>query len=89
MYVKNIPPALELILKKGEGPYNITLNDGLTVQELIARAEKVTGKKVPTFPSNRPGMDMKYQMDATRIMIELGWKPEYTFDEALKDYLSS
>ena len=32
-------------------------------------------------------MDLKYQMDATRIKEELGWKPLYTFDEGLKEYL--
>ena len=87
IYVHNIPPAIDLILQKGEGPYNVTLNDGLTVHELIAKAEKVTGKKVPTKPSHRPGMDMKYQMDASRIRIELGWQPKYTFEEGLKEYL--
>jgi nucleoside-diphosphate-sugar epimerase len=87
IYVKNIPPAVEYILQKGEGVYNLTLNDGFTVKELIERAEKVTGKKVPTMPANRPGMDMKYQMDSTRIQIELGWKPLYPFEEGLAEYL--
>ena len=87
IYVKNIPPALELVLEKGNRPYNITLNDGLTVRELIAHAEKVTGKKINTYTENRPGMDMKYQMDATRIRTDLGWKPLYTFDQGLKEYL--
>ena len=85
-YVKNIPPAIELILEKGDRTYNLTSNDGFTVRELIQKAEKVTGKKITTHPGNRPGMDMKYQMDATRIK-ELGWKPLYSFEEGLKEYL--
>ena len=87
IYVKNIPPAVELVLLKGDRTYNITLNDGLTVTELIARAEKVTGKKVPTYKENRPGMDMKYQMDSSRIREDLNWKPLYSFDEGLREYL--
>jgi dTDP-glucose 4,6-dehydratase len=87
IYIKNIPPAMELVLTKGWRTYNVTLNDGLTVHELIKRAEKVTGKKIETYPTNRPGMDLKYQMDASRITKELGWKPDYTFDEGLKEYL--
>jgi len=87
IYVKNIPPAVDLILEKGDRTYNVTLNDGLTVHELIARAEKVTGKKINTHATNRPGMDMKYQMDASRIKDELGWKPIYSFEEGLKEYL--
>lgn len=89
IYVHNIAPAIELILERGEGVYNLTLNDGFTVKELIERAEQVTGKKVPTHASTRPGMDMKYQMDAERIRVELGWKPTHTFDEGIKEYLTS
>ncbi len=86
IYVKNIPPAIDLILEKGDQTYNITLNDGFTVQELITTAEKITSKKCVTHPSHREGMDLKYQMDATKIK-ELGWKPLYTFEEGLKEYL--
>lgn len=87
IYVKNIPPAIDLILAKGDRTYNLTLNDGLTVQQLIAKAEAVTGKKCLTAPSHRPGMDSAYRMDSTRIR-ELGWKPLYTFEEGLAEYLS-
>lgn len=86
IYVKNIPPAIDLILEKGDRTYNLTLNDGYTVEEIIALSEKVTGKKCLTHPSHREGMDLKYQMDATRIH-ELGWKPLYTFEEGLQEYL--
>lgn len=87
VYVKNIPPAVELLLEKGTGVYNLTLNDGFTVTDLIARAESVTGKKVPTRQGNRPGMDMRYQMSSDRIR-SLGWVPRYSFDESLTEYLA-
>lgn len=87
IYVKNIPPAIEIILEKGDDIYNVTLNDGLTVHELIERAEAVSGKKINTHPTNRPGMDMRYQMDGGRIQRELGWRPSYTFDQGLEEYL--
>lgn len=85
IYVKNIPPAIDLILEKGVGIYNLTLNDGFTVKELIERVERITGKKIKIHPAQRPGMDMKYQMVAQRIK-ELGWKPLYTFDEGIQEY---
>ena len=88
VYVKNIPPAIELLLEKGEGVYNLTLNDGFTVKDLIDRVEKVTGKKVPTTPAHRPGMDLKYQMDGTRIQNEIGWQPTCDFDSSLREYFS-
>ena len=86
IYVKNIPPVIDLILQKGDRVYNITLNNGFTVQGLIKMAEEVTSKKIKTHSDNRPGMDMKYQMDSARIK-ELGWEPLYTFEEGLKEYL--
>ncbi|MDQ1299435.1 MAG: dTDP-glucose 4,6-dehydratase [Patescibacteria group bacterium] len=87
LYVKNVAPAVDLILREGTGAYNISLGNGLTVRELIQRAETLTGKKVTTHEANRPGMDMQYQADATRL-LDLGWKPLYTFDEGLKEYLT-
>jgi dTDP-glucose 4,6-dehydratase len=89
IYVKNIPSAVELLLEKGEGVYNLTLNDGFTVSELVERIQKVTGKDIPTTPSHRPGMDMRYQMDGTRIQNELGWQPQYSFDQGLEEYFSN
>jgi len=86
LYVKNVPPMVELILKKGSGVYNCTLNDGITVVDMIKKAELSTGEKVTTHPSNRPGMDHKYQVDGTRL-FDLGWKPLYTFEEGLKEFL--
>ncbi|MBP7770542.1 MAG: GDP-mannose 4,6-dehydratase [Candidatus Pacebacteria bacterium] len=89
IYVKNIPSAVEIMLENGEGVYNLTLNDGFTVVDLVDRIEKVTGKEVPTTPSHRPGMDMRYQMDGTRIQNELGWQAEYTFDQGLEEYFGT
>lgn len=86
VYVKNIPPAIDLILEKGDQTYNLTLNDGYTVEELITIAEKVSNKKCVTHPSHRQGMDLKYQMDGGKLR-ELGWTPLYTFEEGLKEYL--
>jgi len=33
---------------------------------------------------DRPGHDRRYAMDARKIMGELGWKPEVTFEEGLR-----
>lgn len=88
IYVKEIPPLIELLLEKGNRTYNITNNDGYTVADLIRKCEDTTGKKVTTTESVRAGMDTIYQMDNSRIK-ELGWSPKYTFEEALKEYLNA
>lgn len=86
IYVKNIPPLLDMLLEKGDRVYNVTLNDGFTVQDLIKKCSEVVGTEVQTTEAHRPGMDAIYQMDATRIK-NLGWTPLYTFEEGLKEYL--
>jgi nucleoside-diphosphate-sugar epimerase len=57
------------------------------MRELVKRVENVTGKKIATVPQHRSGMDMQYQTDSARIAA-LGWKPEYSFEDGLKEYLS-
>lgn len=86
IYVKNIPEAVELVMLKGNRTYNITLNDGFTVNELVKIVENTTGRKIKTIEGIRSGMDMRYQMDNTRI-LELGWKPKYNFIDGLTEYL--
>lgn len=84
-----IPYIVELILDKGTRTYNITNNEGYTVNELIALAEKITGKKAPVIKGKRSGMDMKYQMSNERFCTEFGWTPHESFEDALKLYLTS
>ncbi|MNT58919.1 dTDP-glucose 4,6-dehydratase [compost metagenome] len=36
-----------------------------------------------TFVKDRPGHDLRYAIDATKINKELGWKPSVTFEEGL------
>ena len=89
LYVKNIPPMVELIMQKGWRAYNVTAGEGFTVIDLIRRAEAITDKKIKNHPADRPGHDRFYRMDNTRITTELGWKPEYSFDYGLQEYLES
>lgn len=88
LHVSNIPEAVELVMLKGDRTYNVTLNDLFTVNDLIQKAQKVTGKTIRTKQSSREGMDRIYQMDNSRI-LELGWKPVTTFEEGLKRYLNA
>ena len=87
IYVKEIPPVIELLLEKGHRTYNVTANCGYTVAQLVTLAAQETGKKVPTVPSERRGMDERYQMSNERICNEFGWQPKYSFREALRSYL--
>ena len=37
------------------------------------------------FGEKRPGEDLRYSLDSTKICNELGWKPKISFDEGLKN----
>ena len=87
IHVSEIPPLIGGLLEFGHRTYNITTNEGLTVNELIFHAEQITGKKVPTKPGKRSGMDIKYQMNGARIQQELDWQPSKKFMEQFKEYL--
>lgn len=87
IHVSEIPPVIEMLLEKGSRTYNVTANEGMTVNELIGWAEELTGKQVPTTPGKRLGMDMKYQMASARLEQEFDWQPEKKFIQHFKEYL--
>ena len=41
-------------------------------------------KKQITFVKDRPGHDMRYAIDASKIESKLGWTPQETFSTGLK-----
>lgn len=43
-----------------------------------------TAEKLITFVKDRPGHDLRYAIDSTKISKELGWKPSVTFEEGLE-----
>lgn len=42
-----------------------------------------TSAQLITFVKDRPGHDLRYAIDARKIMNELGWKPSVTFEQGL------
>ena len=41
-------------------------------------------KELITFVQDRPGHDVRYAIDASKIQRELGWKPEETFESGIR-----
>ncbi|MEE4463640.1 GDP-mannose 4,6-dehydratase, partial [Azotobacter chroococcum] len=37
-----------------------------------------------TFVKDRPGHDLRYAIDASKIERELGWKPQETFESGIR-----
>jgi dTDP-glucose 4,6-dehydratase len=41
-------------------------------------------KDLITFVTDRPGHDLRYAIDASKIERELGWRPAETFDSGIR-----
>ncbi len=54
-----------------------------TMDEKLGRPEG-TSEKLITYVTDRAGHDLRYAIDATKIMNELGWKPSLQFEEGLE-----
>jgi len=59
--------------------YNLGINKGFSVMELIKAAEEVAGKKVNfAIKPRRPGDPSKLIADSSLAQKELNWQPRYT-----------
>lgn len=59
--------------------FNLGINKGFSVLELIDAAEKISGKKLNyEFKPRRPGDPSKLIADATKAQKYFGWQPKYT-----------
>lgn len=38
-----------------------------------------------TYVKDRPGHDVRYAIDNTKITSQLGWEPSYTFEQGIKE----
>ena len=53
------------------------------VAEHTGRSEDKT-KSLIAFVKDRPGHDLRYAIDTTRLRTELGWQPTETFESGLR-----
>ena len=87
LYVTDHCSAIDLIIHKGrEGEvYNIGGHNERTNLEVVKTILKALGKpeSLITYVTDRPGHDMRYAIDPTKIETELGWVPEYNFDTGI------
>jgi dTDP-glucose 4,6-dehydratase len=95
LYVKDHAVAIDLVFHKGKNheTYNIGgFNEwkNIDLVKLLCRQmdeklnrERGTSEKLITYVKDRPGHDLRYAIDASKINKELGWKPSVTFEEGL------
>lgn len=90
LYVDDHCRAIDMVISKGKIGETYCVG-GLTedipnieVTRRIAKIMEVDFESVVEHVKDRPAHDRRYAIDWTKIQTELGWAPQFTFDEYLK-----
>ena len=54
------------------------------LDELRPQANNIAYETLITFVKDRPGHDLRYAIDASKMANELGWKPEESFETGIR-----
>lgn len=88
LYVEDHCIAIDLIIHKGNNGeiYNIGGHNERTNLEVVKTIIRELGKSedLIQYVTDRPGHDMRYAIDPSKITNELGWKPTTYFDDGIK-----
>ncbi len=70
--------------------YNIGTGEETALLDLYQKAAKLLGKEAsPIMHPDRPGEQIRYALDYSKIKQELGWEPKVTLDEGLEKTIRS
>lgn len=88
LYVDDHCKAIDMILENGRigEIYNIGGHNEKANIDVVRTILKAVGKdeSLITYVKDRPGHDMRYAIDPTKIHNELGWEPETLFNEGIQ-----
>jgi dTDP-glucose 4,6-dehydratase len=96
LFVKDHAVAIDLVFHQGKnhetyniGGFNEWKNIDLVkvlCQIMDVKLGRTAGEsaKLITYVSDRPGHDLRYAIDASKIKNELGWEPSVTFEQGLE-----
>lgn len=99
LYVVDHSRAIDMIFHTGRDgeTYNIGGNNEWTNIDLIRKLCEVmdvklnrepgTSASLITFVKDRAGHDMRYAIDSSKLMNELGWEPSLQFEEGIEKTL--
>ncbi len=100
LYVEDHCAAIRTVLEKGRvgEKYNVGGNYEKTNIEIVKticrlldevkpQASKEPYEKLITYVDDRPGHDLRYAIDSSKIKNELGWTPAETFESGIRKTL--
>ena len=89
IYVLDHVQAIEDLISKGKTGevYNITAWNEIANKTIVEKILQILGKPNELIENvgDRPGHDRRYSIDSSKIQKEIGWKPKYEFEQALKE----
>jgi len=95
LFVEDHADALLTVLTRGENArtYNIGGENEATNIDLVRMVCAILDELRPkdagyaeqiTFVADRPGHDLRYAIDASRIISELDWRPSVTLEQGMR-----
>ena len=84
--------VIESLIKDGQygGVYNISgwneISNKTIVEKILGLMNK--SNDLIEYVGDRPGHDRRYSIDSSKLQNEMGWKPKFDFDAALKTTVS-
>ncbi|PHA40999.1 dTDP-glucose 4,6-dehydratase [Bacillus wiedmannii] len=89
LHVTDHCSAIDVVLHKGRigEVYNIGGNNEKTNVDVVEQIISLLGKTKEdiAYVTDRLGHDRRYAIDAQKMKNELGWEPQYTFEQGLKE----
>jgi len=67
--------------------YNISAGAEKSNLEVVRAILKALGRDggLIELVDDRPGHDVRYSLDSSKLRRQLGWKPEHSFDEGMRE----
>ena len=92
IFVNDHVNAIESLISKGKAGqvYNITAYEEITNKTIVEKILDILKKphSMIEYVGDRPGHDKRYSIDCTKIENQTGWRPQYNFDDALKQIVT-
>ncbi len=89
VFIRDVVNANLLALKTPDNHscpiFNIGTAKETTLNDLYGQIAKMLGKRAePVYHPDRPGEQVRYALDSSKIKNELGWQVQFTLEEGLK-----
>jgi dTDP-glucose 4,6-dehydratase len=89
IYVLDHCRAVEMVLEGGEPGeiYNVSSGEERTNIDVVRTLLEIMGRDEGAieFVEDRPGHDVRYSLDSSKIREELGWRPQHGFEDGMKE----